>query len=86
MTATKRKTKPFSKPFAELDDDEALSILRDCSNEFQGKLSRLARQSGKPLVAIYRLWRKYSDDCRASDQSCLVWEFTSWYVNELKAV
>ena len=51
--------------------------------EFQLRISRVAIVAGQNSLDVYALWRKYSGQCYASDQSPLLWEFVQWYAKQL---
>ena len=57
--------------------------LSDCHPEFQERIAKLAGFCGKSTEDIYALWRRYQAAC--VDQSCLLWEFVSWYAADLGA-
>ncbi len=51
--------------------------------EFRAAIARIASIACKPELAVYQLWREYSQECSNSDQSALLWEFIDWYRPQL---
>lgn len=51
---------------------------------FQATITRIAEQSPKlqPL-GVFSLWRAYSQECDAADQSPVMFEFLQWYSKQL---
>lgn len=48
---------------------------------FRARMTRIAMVAGMAPLAVYALWRKYSEACH--DQSALVGEFIEWYSADL---
>ena len=48
---------------------------------FRARMTRIAMVAGMVPLAVYALWRKYSEACY--DQSALVGEFVEWYSADL---
>lgn len=48
---------------------------------FRARMTRIAIVAGMVPLAVYALWRKYSEACY--DQSALVGEFVEWYSADL---
>lgn len=70
--------------FFESEHKMTLQERFDASAEvFKLEIKRLAEQAGKTTLAVYALWREYSQTCTNSDQSPLLSEFAAWYKAEL---
>lgn len=52
--------------------------------EFRAEIERLATQAGKTPIAVFALWREYSNRCEIYDQSALLPEFAQWYKKDLQ--
>lgn len=50
---------------------------------FRARMTRIAMVAGMAPLAVYALWRKYSEYCSNADQSALVGEFVEWYSADL---
>ena len=64
------------------DDALAKSFARTVEG-FQATIMRIAMAADMPRLAVFALWRKYSQDCSNSDQSAVLGEFVEWCAKDL---
>lgn len=63
--------------------DDTAELFAGTAPEFQATITRLAEVASLEHLAVYKLWRKYCDDCSNADQSAILWEFIQWYLKDL---
>jgi hypothetical protein len=51
--------------------------------EFQATVARIAKVANKTALEVYAVWRTYSAECAAWDQSALLSEFVTWHRADL---
>jgi hypothetical protein len=69
------KTKSIERPIEEL--------FENTCDEFQATVARIAKVANKTALEVYAIWRKYSAECAAWDQSALLAEFVTWHRADL---
>lgn len=57
--------------------------LAQCAQGFQDQIAAIAGVAGMQPEQVYQLWREYSHRCGLYDQSPVMFEFVSWYADQL---
>lgn len=72
---TMKNQTTMTQTFEERINDQSKTPL---AKAFISNIKTIANLSGKTVDEIWQLWRKYSDYCRAADQSAVLYEFCQW--------
>lgn len=59
-------------------DDDLRSRFAGTTDDFREYIIGLAKRAGLDPLAVYKLWRDYSDECGRRDQSPVFSEFEEW--------
>jgi hypothetical protein len=73
------KTKP-------LTDADLEQRFAECDVRFQENVTAVAEANSLTALDVYKLWRKYAEDCRDFDQSAIFAEFLGWYRKQLPSL